>query len=355
MQSPQERVVYADLLRIAATFAVIVMHVAASGWSNTPVNTFDWQVYNLYDALARWAVPVFVMLSGMFLLDPQKDTSTAKIYRKYILRVLLAIAVWGLFYRCTDIAISRSIRHKEISRNAILVELLEIPFGTAWFHLWYLYMILGLYIMTPLYRVFTKAAGEKEYRYLLLVFALCGICLPFIAVVLPAIHPRLTLGFRVAETVNYTGYFFAGYYLSKAELSRKSKGMLYAAGILSFAVMIAGTALISMHTGEGTELFFDSLSPATMGEAVLIFLLFKQFEGKTFSEKAKALIARLSSCTFGIYLLHAFVIRLCDLTGLSASLSNPLPAVPVISVIVFFVSFALIFVLRKIPLCRQVM
>lgn len=355
MQSPQERVVYADLLRIFATFAVIVMHVAASGWSSTPVSSFDWQVYNLYDSLARWAVPVFVMLSGMFLLDPQKDTSTAKIYRKYILRIILAIALWGLFYRCTDIAISRFIRHKEISRNAALVELLEIPFGTAWFHLWYLYMLLGLYIMTPIYRVFTKAAGEKDYRYLLLVYALCGICLPFIATILPGIHPRLTLSFTVVETVNYTGYFFAGYYLSNARISRKCSRIIFAAGILSFAAMIAGTALISIRAGEGKELFFNSLSPVTMGEAVLIFVLFRSLKDKAFSEKTKAIIAQLSSCTFGIYLLHAFVIRLCDLTGLSSFLTNPLLAVPLISVIVFFVSFAIIFVLRKIPLCRKLM
>lgn len=355
MQSAQERVVYADLLRISATLAVIVMHVAASGWSTTPVSSFNWQVYNLYDALARWAVPVFVMLSGMFLLDPRKDTDTAKIYRKYILRILIAIAVWGLFYRCTDLAISRFIRHKEISRNAVLVELLEIPFGTAWFHLWYLYMLLGLYIMTPIYRVFTKSAGEKEHRYLLLVFALCGICLPFIARVLPGIHPRLTLDFTVAETVNYTGYFFAGYYLSNTRLSRKCSRIIFATGILSFAVMIAGTALISLHAGKGKELFFNSLSPVTMGEAVLIFVLFKSLEGRTFTEKTKAIIAQISSCTFGIYLLHAFVIRLCDLTGLSFFFGNPLLAVPFISVIVFSVSFAIIFVLRKIPLCRKLM
>ena len=118
MQSPQERVVYADLLRIFATFAVIVMHVAASGWSSTPVSSFDWQVYNLYDSLARWAVPVFVMLSGMFLLDPQKDTSTAKIYRKYILRIILAgwPGLWHLFLQ-HPVARARELRKTGLLRS----------------------------------------------------------------------------------------------------------------------------------------------------------------------------------------------------------------------------------------------
>lgn len=103
MENSNKRIVYADLLRIFATFAVIVLHVSASKWSDTPVKDFNWQIYNLYDSLVRWAVPIFVMLSGMFFLNPEKFISTSNIIKKYIFRILLAIIVWGLFYQAYEI------------------------------------------------------------------------------------------------------------------------------------------------------------------------------------------------------------------------------------------------------------
>ena len=96
-------IIYADLLRIIATFAVIVLHVSASKWYDTPVKDFNWQIYNLYDSLVRWAVPIFVMLSGMFFLNPEKFIPTSNIIKKYIFRILLAIIVWGLFYQAYEI------------------------------------------------------------------------------------------------------------------------------------------------------------------------------------------------------------------------------------------------------------
>ena len=103
MENSNKRIVYADLLRIIATFAVIVLHVSASKWYDTPVKDFNWQIYNLYDSLVRWAVPIFVMLSGMFFLNPEKFIPTSNIIKKYIFRILLAIIVWGLFYQAYEI------------------------------------------------------------------------------------------------------------------------------------------------------------------------------------------------------------------------------------------------------------
>ena len=350
------RVVYADLLRIIATFAVIVMHVSSGGWESSSVSSMEWHVFNVYDTSVRWAVPVFVMLSGMFLLDPGKELPAGKIYKKYILRIILAIAVWGLFYRCTDIAISKYIRHKEISRNAAIVEILEIPFGTAWFHLWYLYMIIGFYVMTPIYRVFTRSAGKKEACYLLAVFAIAGICLPFVKKILLCIHPRLDLNLSVAETVNYTGYFFAGHYLSKASLSQKQRRLVFMAGTLSFVITAVGTATVSMRAGKGSELFYGNLAPFAMMEAVMVFILARSlWEGKPFSARFTDVIAKLSSCTFGIYLLHIFMIRLWDMAGFTASFISPILAVPLLSVAVFAGSLAVTLLLRKVPLCRAVM
>ena len=129
MENPNSRIIYADLLRIIATFAVIVLHVSASKWYDTPVKDFNWQIYNLYDSLVRWAVPIFVMLSGMFFLNPEKFVSTSNIIKKYIFRILLAIIVWGLFYQVYEIIGKFIFRNESITFKRIIVAIAKIPLG----------------------------------------------------------------------------------------------------------------------------------------------------------------------------------------------------------------------------------
>ena len=92
------RLVYADLMRVAAMLAVIVIHVSAGWLESLPVGTADWHALNLWNSLTRWAVPVFVMCSGMFLLDPKKSLSLPTLFFRYFLRMVTALFFWGVAY-----------------------------------------------------------------------------------------------------------------------------------------------------------------------------------------------------------------------------------------------------------------
>ncbi len=78
----QNRTIYFDYLRVFATAAVILLHVAAFNWLSTDVNGYDWKVFNFYDSIVRWGVPVFVMISGALFLG--RDDISIK---KYILSI----------------------------------------------------------------------------------------------------------------------------------------------------------------------------------------------------------------------------------------------------------------------------
>ena len=78
------RLAYADLLRVMAMLAVIVLHVSDGWLESLPVGTADWYALNVWDSLCRWCVPVFVMCSGMFLLDPKKALSWPSLFLRYI-------------------------------------------------------------------------------------------------------------------------------------------------------------------------------------------------------------------------------------------------------------------------------
>ena len=93
------RVIYADILRVIATLAVMIIHVSATNYRDLSPHSYEWNMISMYDSLVRWCVPMFVMLSGMFFLNPKKPLSIKKLYTKYIYRIALALLVWGSIYQ----------------------------------------------------------------------------------------------------------------------------------------------------------------------------------------------------------------------------------------------------------------
>lgn len=350
-----ERIIYADLLRIVATFGVIVLHTAAAQFWN-PVQSFNWAVCNIYDSLVRWTVPVFVMISGMFFLDPERDVPISKLYKKSIFRLVIALVVWGLFYQLTsdnsDIIHSRHLNFLPLWCLNIVNAIIKIPFGPVWYHLWFVYMLIGLYILTPLYRVFVKNAEQNDFVYLFFIFAIFGTIVPLISQTTEYFNTNFKIFFKITELINYSGYFFAGYFFSKYDISKKVTNVIYIGGILSLIFTIIGTYILSSIKGIGTEVLYGNLTPNTMLVAFAIFLLFKSQKDKQFSDKKQKIVSVLSSTTFGIYLIHAFLLQLFDNFGMSSSFINPILAIPIKAIVVFCVSFVIIYLLRKIPICK---
>lgn len=344
----EKRIIYADLLRIFATFSVIVLHVSSTDWYTTSVFDFNWQIYNVYDSLVRWCVPVFVMLSGMFFLNPKKEIDTKTIFSKYIFRIVLSLIIWGLVYNSSQLLYRYIFYDKDVSVKDILLMFFKIPIGPAWYHLWYLYMLIGLYVLTPLYRVFIKNATEQQVRYLLILFFLFGLCLPFFKEILLIFDSRLKINFDIPELVNYSGYFFAGYYFSRYEISKKTKLLIYIGGGVSMIFTIIGTSFVSMQKNSPIVLLYDYLLPTTMLEAYMIFNFFKGLESRITIKSC--LFSKLSGYTFGIYLVHDFVRLLLKKIGFTPDFINPIFAIPIVSFFVFFLSIFFVHFIKKCKL-----
>ena len=121
-----------------------------------------------------WAVPVFIMVTGALLLDPKKEITVSKIFSKYILRVLLALVFAVLVFALFDACMNGDGIGFETFTSAF-VKLIE---GKSWSHLWYLYLLMGLYLLLPAYRAVAAHVSDKEYRYLLIVLAVFLLLLP---------------------------------------------------------------------------------------------------------------------------------------------------------------------------------
>ena len=91
------RLVYLDLLRIMSVVMMVTLHISGVGM-RADIGSFDWHVCNIYDGLTHICVPVFIMISGAFLLDPEREYSIKKLYKVKILRIATAFVFWSAFY-----------------------------------------------------------------------------------------------------------------------------------------------------------------------------------------------------------------------------------------------------------------
>ena len=154
---PNTRLVSYDILRIIAIFAVIVIHVTAENWYGQSVDN-NWLINNFVNGLVTWAVPLFATITGALLLE-KNNITIKKIYTQYVPRILFCLILWHIlyyFYQYPSFTITNVI---QAIKNGIL--------GVTYSHLWYLYLLLGFYIVLPILNKLVKTLDKKELLYLL--------------------------------------------------------------------------------------------------------------------------------------------------------------------------------------------
>ena len=139
-----------DVLRIVATMAVIMLHVSSGGLDLQPLSA-EWHVSNVYRAMVCWCVPVFVMISGSLFLSPERSVNIRRLYGHNVLRIAIAYFVWAIAYIPIQAA-------GGMSSSGLLAMLVIGPY-----HLWFLKMIIGLYIVVPILRHITADRRTEEY------------------------------------------------------------------------------------------------------------------------------------------------------------------------------------------------
>jgi len=152
------------------------------------------------------------------------------------------------------------------------------------------------------------------------------------------------------ELTGYVGYFFAGYYFHKYEISKKAKIFIYIMGILSAFITIIITAKWSLMTGEPQGFLYGYLLPTTMFEAYALFILFRErLSSIKYSKKIENNLSIISGCTFGIYLVHDFANQAYSMLNIFTTTLNPIIMIPIMSGITFIISFVIIIAIKQIP------
>ena len=282
MEEKRKQLGYLDILRWTAIAMVVMLHVI-SGVSDTiavEMNQGQKIVYETVKNLMTAGVPIFLMISGALFLTPEKKITIERLLKHYVRRILLALLIFGTVFAVMELVMTE----RTFSLTMVGKGFLMTLSGNTWAHMWYLYELIGLYLITPLLKVVIAYGGKRLLEYgLLLGFCFSSI-LPF--------AEQLTgfyLGFTYPFAGIYLFYYVAGYYLRDCvEWSWKIGGAV--AAVMGVILIVNGFCL---------QLFpvsYDSPWIVLMSMGIFLAVSRANVSGSWFS-------VHRGLC-FGIYLIH---------------------------------------------------
>jgi surface polysaccharide O-acyltransferase-like enzyme len=339
-----------DLIRSFAIALVIMLHAAKEPITiadiMSPEGVTLWWTTNIYDSLARPAVPLFVMLSGALLLQPAKlGEPLGVFFKKRLNRIALPFLFWGAAY----FAWRFFVYGEALSADSILQGVLTGPYV----HFWFFYLLIGLYLITPVLRALVACIDRKIFRFFLILWFLGTAIMPLLS-----LFSVYHLNSNVFLLTGWLGYFLLGAYALKARVRPVVLCALLVAGL---ACTIFGTYLVVGTMGEQYSQFFhDAYSFSMIGASVALFLLLAAFPSSTLEERfprGSRVLRLISQNTIPIYLFHMMVLEALQkgFFGFQISLAtmNPILEVPLITAVTLLICLVVIYPLKKIPLVKK--
>lgn len=345
MVSTNKNIQWLDTLRTLALLGVIVIHVS------TPTvkmiydkNMEFWWIGNFVDSSVRFAVPLFLILSGATLLT--KEYKLGEFYKRRITRVLFPFMFWMIIYWIYRWIILAP-THQPRTFSSIL------QWGTDLFlnegiskHFWYIYMILFIYLFIPFIGKGVRKINNLKIRYILagwLIFTFICRSIPLNLYCWSGEYWSKFLGYFL-----YTGYLLLGYYLTKLVINapkiRWYSSIIFILSILTSAI---STYIFSREAHKLDLKMYSYLTVNSIIQTIAIFLWMKDSNIKNkFLLMAQQTISNYS---YGIYLVHILVIGVFFNNGIFWTMAHPLISLPLVSSMTLVASFLIIYILRKIP------
>ncbi|MBR3669695.1 acyltransferase family protein [uncultured Fibrobacter sp.] len=348
LQSPQgHREKYAEWLRIIAAFTVVFQHTVTSAWYDTPVSTPDFFVLTFLNSLTRFGVGVFIMISGAFMLSPKYEQPPRKILSQKLPRIIILIITWGLLYGFINV----------VCQSGDWLDYLSTPFTLFTqpaTHLWFLYTLAGLYLITPALRVFTKNASPRMVLYVIALFFAFGLVLPTANHLLYKLaHISIYKNIGIQGSTTFAGFYLSGFYIAHYGLGNKARKILYSLAAISWFISFFYSTYFSIARDAPNEYFFGNFRPMTFLIAAAIFCYFRTKYST--STTADSRLIDMSKCMLGVYLIHPIFIKSFYGLHLSILIPHPIVTAPLMTVVFFGLSLYTVRLFRKIPGIRKIL
>ncbi len=342
------RILFLDYLRVIAIFMVLVVHsvelfyLGDSGLSMLPQNQF-W--VNIINSTVRSCVPLFVMVSAYLLVPTSEEMGS--FYKKRFKRILIPFALWSLVYAASPLIYDPN---AIVSSN--FIELLH-NFNMLAGHLWFVYMLVGVYFIIPIISPWLKQAPKKSIELFLLIWAVT-LFHHFVKFIYPQgwfgeCHWNEFTSFYYFS--GYIGYVVLGFYLRKHLQLSLRKQRVYGALLFSIGLLLTFVLMDYTMTTQTTVYAFEIpwrfCTPNIALMALGAFMFIKSFSFE--NSKLNRPIAKLSKWSYGVYLIHLLFLPQIFI-HLVSGLSLPTPlAILLNAILTFVVSNIIVALLSKLP------
>lgn len=329
-----------DVLRIIAAFAVVVIHTTSVYINgNITAGNSLWWLANISNSFSRWSVPIFIMISGSLLINDNSFQNTNLFFKKRVQRILIPLIFWSIFFITFNKYITGYFSIKDTVARLFL--------GEPYYHLWYLYLITGIYFVTPIISLFYANFNQKDRVRIIISIFIGG-----------AINSMWSKYFGqndqffVFKFLPYLGYFMLGKEICLTEIHYNK--YLYAVIWFFSSVLIALMTALLRDLDFQTTYFYDYLNPLVIVQSISFYVFIKQIMVYShLSKEFGRILALLSMLTFGIYIIHPVFIELVlKMVDYNDPQLNNMWYLPILTVVVFVVSGILTYILKKIPYLR---
>lgn len=322
----KKRIVWIDILRLIGILMVLTIHVVGNS-----VNTFNLggdasTFYKILSGISASSISLFVMISGMMFLG--KNITYKDLFKKYIPKILFGIVVIGFIYSMMELVYINN----GFKISLIYDSIMKIIHIDTWAHMWYLYLVLILYLLTPVIKMVTDKLDKNKYIMAIIIYIIIGLSLSLFNGIHPIINSLIILYW-------YVLYYIYGYFLYKFDLSIYTRLIHYFGAILSIIYIISLVA----KTNALEVINYISIPVFFIASGLILLLKNIKFKDNKITKQ----INNIGICSYGIYIIHQFFINIIfKVLKLDIVVDYPI-LLPIYILVIFGLSYGVIYTLRK--------
>lgn len=331
--SAVSRLHWIDLTRSFACLCVIISHAPIPGGANL----FGILSFSNYYSVSGASV-LFFMISGALVLN--KPQSFAAFLKTRLTRIFLPMVIWSII-----ILISNAIYHHQ-SISEFLSKISVIPFAPVVGVYWFIYTIMGIYLLTPILSHWLNSSTKRDCEIVLSLWFIT-LLIPYIKIFYPPIC-------SVVDNIGYLFYFsgYLGYAILGFYLRRYVNISTISLNNLIFVTLVALSPWMLYLFTDIPHLTIQSrLSWNIALMASIYFLFIKHLK---ISPKWGNIFFNFANHTFGIYLIHHPIMR-----HIVWPLIEPLNLVyiiqiPLVTILTLALSYTSVELISKLPKSKYI-
>lgn len=342
----KEHEIWMDILKIVSAMMIVLIHSSGSIYRNC-FGEEKWVAALVINAIPRFAVPCFFMISGIVLLPKKYDMEQVK---NKIIRVMIPLGCFSV--------LAILLRKILWGEGDVIRDILLLPFRRADVGMWYAYQLIWIYISLPILTKLYQSFSYREREYFIGVTLVLPSVMNYIILLFSLPVDLAFTSTNLYIMVQYWGLLVLGRYLYDRYAEKKRIGKSAFVMIIGLLWIIGSAYYVSKRKGSPMDNMFEELSLPVIfySSGVLLFVYSLKEQFCKISEGNKRIIQEIASVSLGVYFVHSMVIWiLCSFTvgGITLSIDGDMIQVLVCAVCYYLISLGMACLMKRVPVIKH--